>query len=180
MLKHWWIALLSMVMITTWLVKRVDDESISVPENNLEVPDYTLKIFNTTRMDEAGQLKSQLTADDMIHYPNINTSITNPVMVFYRDEHPLWTVQAENGEISPDADQLWLLGDTTLQQHTQKPIKIISRDLWVRIDTEYAHTDAPTTIISNFGETKSIGMRIFMPVEQIELFSQVRGRYVLK
>lgn len=184
MLKHWWIVLVSLVFITTWLVRSVDDESITLPKNDLKAPDYTLKNFDTIRMDETGQLKSQLTAADMIHYPDTNTSITDPVMVFYQDNNPLWTVKAENGEVSPAADQIWLLGDTTLKQYNQKQpeqsIKIISKDLWVRIDTEYAYTDAPTTIISKFGETKSKGMRIFMPIEQIELFSQVRGHYVLQ
>ncbi len=180
MLRRWWIVLLSLVVITTWLVKSIDNKLTIIPENNIAIPDYTLKKFSTTRMDEFGKLKNQLTADNMIHYPKINTSITNPTMVFYKDTHPLWTVQAENGEVSPEAEQLWLLGATTLQQHTQKPVKIISQDLWIRIDTEYAYTDSPTTIISSFGEIKSTGMRIFMPVEQIELFSQVRGRYVLK
>ncbi|MDM8566537.1 LPS export ABC transporter periplasmic protein LptC [Candidatus Halobeggiatoa sp. HSG11] len=179
MLKYW-IVLVSLVFITTWLLRSVDDDAILPPEDELKIPDYTLINFNSTRMDESGQLKSKLTAVDMIHYPNVNTSITEPNMIFYRDKQPLWTVQAENGELSPKADQVWLLGDTVLQQYTKKPIKIISQDLWVKIDTEYAQTDAPTTIISHFGETKSTGMRIFMPIEQIELFSKVRGRYVLQ
>ncbi len=184
MLKHWWIILVSLVLITTWLVRSVDDELIIIPKNNLKMPDYTLKNFDTIRMNEIGKLKSQLTATDMIHYPNTNTSIADPIMVFYQDNNPSWTIKAENGEVSPAADQIWLLGDTTLQQHNQKQpeksIKIISQDLWVRIDTEYAYTDALTTIISKFGETKAKGMRIFMPIEQIELFSQVRGRYALQ
>ncbi|MBE9562554.1 MAG: LPS export ABC transporter periplasmic protein LptC [Proteobacteria bacterium] len=180
MLKHWWIVLVSLVFVTTWLVRSVDDDLIIPPEDELKIPDYTLKQFNSTRMDESGQLKSQLTAVDMIHYPNVNTSITKPNMVFYKDKQPLWTVQAENGELSPEANQFWLLGDATLQQYSDKPIKVISRDLWVKIDTEYAYTNAPTTIISYFGETKSNGMRMFMPIEQIELLSKVRGHYVLQ
>ncbi|MFK5969453.1 MAG: LPS export ABC transporter periplasmic protein LptC [Candidatus Marithrix sp.] len=177
MLKHWWVILVSLVFITTWLVRSVDDESTTIIENNLKIPDYTLKNFNTIRMDEFGELKSQLTATNMIHYPNTNTSIADPIMVFYQDNNPLWTVKAENGEVSPEADQIWLLGDTTLQH---KAIKIISKDLWIKVDTEYAYTDALTTIISKFGETKAKGMQIFMQIEQIELFSQVRGHYVLQ
>ncbi|MDM8569973.1 LPS export ABC transporter periplasmic protein LptC, partial [Thiotrichales bacterium HSG1] len=93
---------------------------------------------------------------------------------------PKWTVQSENGELSPTADQIWLLGNTVLQQHTQNPIKVISQDLQVKMNAESAHTKAPTTIITKFGETKSVGMHIFMSTEQIELFSNVRGHYVLQ
>ncbi|HHB93336.1 MAG TPA: LPS export ABC transporter periplasmic protein LptC [Thioploca sp.] len=177
MLKHWWIILVSLVFVTTWLVRSVDDKSIIIIENNLKIPDYTLKNFETIRMDEFGKLKSKLTATDMIHYPDINTNIVDPIMVFYQDNNPLWTVKADNSEVSPKADQIWLLGNTSLQH---KAIKIISKDLWIKIDTEYAYTNALTTIISKFGETKSKGMQIFMQIEQIELFSKVRGHYVLQ
>ena len=62
---------------------------------------------------------------------------------------------------------------------TKKPLKIISRNVWVRLDTGYAETAAPTTILFNNSETHSIGMRVLMPTEQIDLLSQVRGHYVL-
>jgi lipopolysaccharide export system protein LptC len=61
----------------------------------------------------------------------------------------------------------------------KKPLKIISRNVWVRLDTGYAETAAPTTILFNNSETHSIGMRVLMPTEQIDLLSQVRGHYVL-
>ncbi|MCK5876245.1 MAG: LPS export ABC transporter periplasmic protein LptC [Candidatus Marithrix sp.] len=180
MLKYWWVVLIFLVFTTTWLSQSIDNDSIIPPDDKLKIPDYSLKNFKSIRMDDFGQLKSQLTAVDMIHYPNTNTSITKPNMIFYKDKQPLWTVQAENGELSLEADQIWLLGNTTLQQHAKNPIEIISRDLSIKIDTEYAQTDAPTTIVSRFGETKSTGMRVFMSIEQIELFSDVRGRYVLQ
>ena len=103
-------------------------------------------------------------------------------MVFYKEKNPTWTANAEEGEISPDGNQVWLLGHTTLQQHTQsqqEPMKIISRDVWVQLDTEYAETAAPSTIIKHNAQTNSVGMRVFMPTEKVELLSQVRGYYVL-
>ncbi|MDM8568839.1 LPS export ABC transporter periplasmic protein LptC, partial [Thiotrichales bacterium HSG1] len=76
MLKPWWVVLLFLVFVTTWLVQSVDDDSIIPPTEELRIPDYSLTKFSSTRMDESGQLKSQLTAVDMSHYPNVNTSIT--------------------------------------------------------------------------------------------------------
>ncbi len=185
MLNRWtgWLILISLALGTTWLVQSLEKQFSTVTESHDHVPDYTMQNFTSTQMDEQGILKNQLTAEMMIHYPKTNTKLTTPLMVFYKDEQPAWTVRAEQGEVSPDGHQVWLLGHTTIQRETalqqKKPLKIISRNVWVRLDTEYAETAAPTTILFNNSETHSIGMRVLMPTEQIDLLSQVRGHYVL-
>ncbi len=183
MLTRWgtWIVLIGFALATTWLVHSLEEEFSAPNKNSPHVPDYTMKNFKTLQMDEHGRLKNQLTAETMTHYSDTNTALTAPYMVFYKDNLPTWTVRAEHGEVSPDGNQVWLLGNTVIQQHTQsqqKALKILSRDMWIKLDTEYAETAAPTTILSNSGETHSVGMRVFLPTERIELLSQVRGRYV--
>jgi lipopolysaccharide export system protein LptC len=183
MLNRWggWFILISFAIATTWLVQSLE-EDLFVSENVAShIPDYTLDDFESTSMDAHGQLKNRLTAKTMTHYPNANANLTAPDMVFYKEKRPIWTIRAENGEVSPDGNQIWLLGNTTLQRHPQtqqQPLKMISRDVFVQVDTEYAETAAPSTIYHNHGETNSIGMRVFMPTEQIELLSTVRGHYV--
>ncbi len=184
MLNRWggWLILISLALGTTWLVQSLEKQFSTVTESHDHVPDYTMQNFTSTQMDEQGILKNKLTAEMMTHYPETNTNLTTPLMVFYKNEQPTWTVHAEQGEVSPDGHQVWLLGHTTIQRETafqQKPMKIISRDVWILLDTEYAETAAPTTILTINSETHSIGMRVFMPTEQIELLSQVRGHYVL-
>jgi lipopolysaccharide export system protein LptC len=184
MLNRWggWLILISLALGTTWLVQSLEKQFSTVTESHDHVPDYTMQNFTSTQMDEQGILKNKLTAEMMTHYPETNTNLTTPLMVFYKNEQPTWTVRAEQGEVSPDGEQVWLLGHTTIQRETafqEKPMKIISRDVWIRLDTEYAETAAPTTILTENSETHSIGMRVFMPTEQIELLSQVRGHYVL-
>jgi lipopolysaccharide export system protein LptC len=184
MLNRWggWFVLISLALATTWLVRSFEDDLSMQTESNHHVSDYMLKNFKSTQMDDQGRLKNQLIADTMVHYPDSNATLTAPYMVFYEEAQPMWTVRAEHGEVSPEGNEVWLLGNTTLEQHTQdqqKTMEIISRDVWVRLDTEYAQTSAPTTIISNNGETHCVGMRLFMSTEQVELLSQVRGQYVL-
>ncbi len=184
MFSRWggWFTLISLALATTWLVRSLDEEFFKQPNSQQHVSDYTLRNFTSTQMNKHGRLKNKLTAETMVHFPDTNTKLTAPYMVFYKEEQPLWTVRAEQGEVSPDGKQLWLLGNTTLQRLTsgqQKTMKIISRNVWVQLDTEYAETASPTTIFTDNGETHSIGMRIFMPTEQIDLLSRVRGHYVL-
>lgn len=182
MLSRWggWLILISLALATTWLMRSLEQEFSNSTESNNHLSDYTLTNFKTTQMDEQGKLKNQLTAETMRHYPDINATLIAPYLVFYKEGRPAWTIRAEQGEVSPDGNQIWLLGNTNFLWHTQGqqiPMEIISRDVWVRLDTEYAETAAFTTIISNNNKTQCQGMRIYMPSERIELLSQVRGHY---
>jgi lipopolysaccharide export system protein LptC len=181
MLSRWsgWLILIILAFGTTWLeqsIKKVlSKPSVEISDN---VPDYTMKNFQTKQMDEQGYLKNELTAETMIHYKNTNTKLNSPSMVFYEAKQPVWTVRSEQGEISPDGEQIWLLGEARLQRYNQSPpLEIISRDIWLQLEQQYAETAAPTTIISGLHKTQSVGMRVFMLTKQIELISQVRGHY---
>jgi len=184
-LSYWrsGLVLISLMLITIGLWSSLKKDFSDLPKSRLDVPDYTMKNFKTTRMDEQGHKKNQLTAKMMVHYPQANTALTAPDIVFYNKEgQPTWTMRAEKGEISPDGNHIKLLGKTTLQRQTQNPlqqVQVISQDVFVQVDTEYAETAAPSTIISHNSKTHSIGMRVFMSTEQVELLSKVRGHYVL-
>jgi len=177
-----WLVLISFALLTTWLVHSLEVEFTTLTEDHHQIPDYTLQNFTSIQLDEQGRLKNKLIAHKMIHYPETNTKLTTPNMVFYKNEQPSWTVHAEQGEVSPDGHQVWLLGRVSMQRegiNQQRALEIISRDVWVRLDTEYAETKAPSLILTHNSETHSVGMRVFMPTEQVDLLSQVRGQVIL-
>lgn len=180
-----WLLLLSLALGTTWFVYQMEDNLFSPATEMPVLPDYTLEKFTSIQMDEQGQLKNQLTAETMIHYPQINTKLTSPYIIFYKNTQPLWQVWAEQGEVSPDGNQVWLLGKTTLLRQMQgeeelvkPPLKILSQDVWVQLAQQYAETAAHSLIINGENQIQGIGMRVFMPLERVELLSQVRGYYV--
>jgi len=180
-LNRWvgWLVLTVLAITTSGWLYNLQEPSPTIAVNGLQVPDYTLKNFTTVRMDEHGQPQYRLTAPTMTHYLNRETELTAPDILFLNQGQPTWTVRAEQGQVSADGNQIWLLGHTTLQQ--QPPVngfQIISRDLRIQQDTQYAETQAPTLILSPSGETQCVGMRVFMATKQVELLSQVRGYYV--
>ncbi len=175
-----WLLLISFVLSTLWLMQSLDDVLFKVPEINTIKPDYTMTAFTSSQMDENGILETQLTAATMVHYPTSNSKLIAPNLRFYKEQQLTWTVEAEHGEISLDGKQVWLLGKTILLRHTKEyPMKIISRDVTVLIDTEYAETSAPTTVITHRDKNYSVGVQVNMPTGQVDLLSQVRGHYVL-
>ena len=181
--KSWGISggiLVLLALGTTWFLSTLEEDSPTPTFEGTQVPDYTLTDFSTTSMNEEGQLKYQLTAQTMSHYPNVDTQLNAPQMIFFDQGQPRWTVQAQQGQVSPDGNHIWLKGHTVLQQHpilAQGSLKIISQDVKVQQEIQYAETQAPTTILNRYGETQCVGMRVFMATKQVELLSQVRGHY---
>ncbi len=178
-----WILLISLALITFVLLSNLEKDLSISPKISHHIPDYTLHHFQSIQMDEQGYLKSRLIAEKMVHYVETKTELTSPLMVFYKEGNPAWTVQAQTGEVSSDGNEIWLLGQTRLEQHKSSQVEkleIISKDMRLQRDTQYLETASVTKIISPYGETRSVGARMFIPQEQIELLSQVRGHYVLR
>jgi lipopolysaccharide export system protein LptC len=181
--QNWmWLLLVSLTLVTTWLVRNFEKDLSSSSQMSDHIPDYVLYHFQSTQLNEQGYLKSRLIAEKMVHYLQAKTELTTPTMVFYQHQQPVWKIQAERGEISSDDNEIWLLGQTHWQRYTSnktKELEIITRDVRLQRDTQYAETALATQIVSAYGDTYSVGMRVFLPQEKIELLSQVRGNYVL-
>lgn len=177
-----WLALIALTGVTSWLLQSLEKGSTTTTFiDTPQLPDYMLEAFKTTRMDEQGQMKSQLAATSMIHYRDRDTEIVAPYLTFYRQGQALWVIQAEQGHISPDGNEVRLVGQTTLWRQDAsiaKRAEITSRDVRVRLDTNIAETQALTSIRSYNTETHSLGMHVFLSTHQVDLLSQVRGRYV--
>ena len=181
--QNWmWLLLISLALVTTWLVRNLEKDLSSSPQMSDHIPDYVLYDFQSIQLNEQGYLKSRLIAEKMVHYLQAKTELTTPTMVFYQRQQPVWKIQAERGEISNDDNEIWLLGQTHWQRYTSnktKELEIITRDVRLQRDTQYAETALATQIVSAYGHTYSVGMHVFLPQEKIELLSQVRGNYVL-
>ena len=183
-MKQWriWSLLTTLALATMWLLHTLD-EKVEVKVIDTSNPDYIMEKFTTIHTDEKGQLKNRLQAENMLHYSKEKTQLTTPNLIFYKQSKPDWFVQAEQGEISGNSDDIWLLGQVHLWQlddNQQKRIEIMSSDIHIRLDEEYAETTEPTTILMKSGETHSIGVKVFTAQQRIELLSKVRGHYVFE
>lgn len=178
-----WFFLVSLALITGWLLYGLQEEPSTTIEQGAQSPNYTLRDFVTVRMNEQGQLRSQLSAKSLIHYKQKETTLEAPEIIFYREGQRIWTVHAEQGEMSPDGNQIRLLGKTVLYRDSNIPrerMTIKTRNVYMQRDKQYAETKEPTTILSNNTEIYSMGVRVFMPIKQVELITKVSGKYQRK
>jgi lipopolysaccharide export system protein LptC len=177
----WGLPLLGIALLTTWLVWDIAGKSDRRKKSDVAFPDYTLKDFVSVRMNEQGQLVALLHASTMQHYPEINTKLTRPYLVFYQNAQPLWYVLAESGQISPDQSQIWLNGKTYLWRSAlspeQLPIEIHTTEVHILVPEQIAETAAPTQIFNGKNNTSGVGMKVWLQTHLVELRSNVRGHY---
>lgn len=174
-----WIIFLAVVFATTWLAQRTPSNIDISDQTELLLPDYGLTNFITTGLDQQGRLDYQLTAQKMLHYPQANTELIEPLMSIYGEQN--WYLQAQKGEISADGQEIWLQGATTLWREPEfTPLTIFSHNVHLHRPTSLATTSEFAIILTSYTQTRSYGMRAYLATEQIELLSQVKGHYELK
>ncbi|MEZ5672701.1 MAG: LPS export ABC transporter periplasmic protein LptC [Thiotrichaceae bacterium] len=179
-----WSGLAVLAGFTSWWLNSLQQE---LPIHKLaieaQLPDYTLKDFASVHTDAMGQMKNRLTAKQLLHYPNSNTEVVAPDIMFYQQGAAQWHVESEHGQVSADNNEVWLLGHATIKRVTTDPAKrfdVLSQNLHVKLNEESAETQAPSTLLSATSTTEAMGMRIWMKQQRLELLSKVKGTYVFK
>ena len=170
--------------ITSWLLLQQGDEQEAGPTSQLgpHTPDYHMENFTITTMGLDGKAEKELTADRMEHFPDDDTTeLTYPNIVIYDDNNPPWKIRSENGWLSGDGETLLLTGMVTIDREAGpniRPMHIITSELRVRPNENYAETDQHVTIHSLYDEQESDGMQAWLekPI-RLKFSPNVRGRY---
>ena len=105
----WWLSSTGPSFIPHLEVKRHD-------------PDYYLVNFTLTTMDDKGNPKHQLSADNMYHYPDDDTAnLENPRLVVYQNEKDSWEIRADSGLVSEEGNSVFLQGDVFVNRLNTQP-----------------------------------------------------------
>ena len=175
--------LLLLVLGSGWLNRASDRKSDYPPAAH--TPDYFLNHFTAVTMSEKGKPDKQLSADRMVHFPDDDTTeLIQPRMLIFEDERPPWKVRSETGWVSGDKALVLLQGKVNIDRPAAtgiRPIHIITRDLRVQPNNNYAETDADAYTKSRNDWIESTGMQIWFarPI-RVKLLANVRGRYEIE
>ncbi|OQX37443.1 MAG: LPS export ABC transporter periplasmic protein LptC [Oceanospirillales bacterium LUC14_002_19_P2] len=144
----------------------------------IKVPDFFSYNAHVREFDEKGQLKSDLTADSISHFPhNEITLLASPDLWSYSENAAPWHTVADTGRILPDGETVELKKNVVMTQmegDTQK-LRMDTDFLTIYSDQDFADTNRPVTIISPSGVMKANGMKAFYKRDFIQLKSRVRG-----
>ncbi|WP_133510567.1 LPS export ABC transporter periplasmic protein LptC [Candidatus Thiosymbion oneisti] len=148
-------------------------------------PDYTVDNFDVTRIDESGAPHRHLTATELRHYPDDDTKeLEIPRLTLYVETGPPWLVRSETAWISSDDNLIRMHGEVHIDRAAgvgTQPVHMKTRELVVKRDENYAHTDQPVRITSETDwVTAENGAQVWLEEKlQIKLLGRVRGELVI-
>ena len=178
------IPLFLMAATSWWLMKFYQSTQPGLT-NERHDPDYFMENFTAIAMNEQGFPRHRLQGESMLHFMDDDTTeVSTPNIIIY-DAHnarkPPWYIQSERGRMSSDGKLIWLLGHVEIHRaaaQSTRPVSIITRNLRVQPQNNYAETDAQAIIESGNLVQIGIGMQAFFkPPVRIKLQSKVRGKY---
>ncbi len=185
-MRTWLLLALLMLLGITWWASRPEPlVSIQDPVDKTQLQDYFVFGLELRQFDEAGNLGHVLQARQLRHYTESGvTRLAAPEYVLYSDQRPGWRISAEQGQLSRDQSLLQLLGATNIHYEgdaTQPPMHLLTSDLNIHPQTEYAETAAPVTVTSEQNWIESVGMHAwFKHPGRIRFLAQTRAHYVAK
>ncbi len=173
--------LLVLVGLSGWWLQELDEDAPREKTEPRHDPDYYMVNFTRTEMDLEGIPKNQLSAEHMQHFPDDDTiELVEPRLELYKQASRTWYVSAEKGWVTSDNEVILLYGEVHVWQLDEAGMRspeLITWDLKVLPQEEYAETDKQATIITSASVTNAVGMRLNMEKSKLELLSEVKTRY---
>jgi lipopolysaccharide export system protein LptC len=183
--KYAYLLVLSLAIVTGWVVEifQLPEDTVkSVDPVKKHSPDYFSKGYLKKEMDEQGMLKSELFAEEMLHYSDDGmTHMVKPVLTLYNDKSPPWVIQSDTGVLSMDGEDLSLNGQVIINRKAAKGIKqlrIETHNLRVRPKENYAESDEWAKLTSPPHWTEGIGIQmVFKKPISLKLLANVKSYY---
>lgn len=177
------LALTALAALSWWLARDVEraQRLSSGPRDSRQI-DYYLRELDFATYSELGSLARTLQAPELRHYSDDDsTELDQPRLTIFKDGAPPWKVHSATGWVSPDGERVQLRGDVLIERDAGtdvRPMRIVTRDVRVEPERDYAETDEPVTVTSFGDRIDSVGMQAWLREPgRIKFLSQVRGHY---
>jgi lipopolysaccharide export system protein LptC len=176
------LAIALIAILSLWLFREQPDKVPPSVGHNAKVADSYMENFTATILDQQGRPRYELSAATMAHYSyDDHSEFDAPRLVAYRPHDQRWTVVAESGTALQGTREIVLHGAVTVQRHhdaePEANLEIRTRELRVRPDDNMAETDQHAVIVRGTATLQSDGLQANFRDDELQLLSQVRGRY---
>jgi lipopolysaccharide export system protein LptC len=176
--------LLGLLAFVYWLDQQVQLEVAAAINNERHDPDGIMENFSATKMDVQGMPKFLLTAKQMRHYPDHDTTeLEMPHLTMLSTEQPVVHIRAKHGNMSSRGDEVLFSDDVSVLREasqTQSMMTLNTEFLRVLPDQDWANTDKPVTITDAMTRVRSVGLEMDNKARTLKLLSQVRSEYHAK
>lgn len=177
-----WKALSVMALLavgSAWLLNEISPGSSVIKKQAPHQPDYYMENFKSMIMDKDGLPKNLLSAEYLAHYPDDETTeLIRPWLEVKRKDGDPVHIIADKGWVTEDNKVILLSGKVTLWQNDaegKRKLEIVTNDVRILADQEYAETDKPSTLTGNDTVVKATGVRAYLKEGRLELLHNVHA-----
>lgn len=182
------IILFSLLALVTgwslWLTQKGKTPILETTDTGIRPTlEYYVKNSTITTFDPSGQRTRRLRSDAISHFLGSGNTELDMLQLetFSTGAVPEWRLQSAQGELSEDGKKLLLSGTVEIDQEQGSegvPLHIVTSDVTLEPEKEYAETDAPATIIQGDNRITSVGMQAwFGESAHIKFNAKTRGHY---
>jgi lipopolysaccharide export system protein LptC len=173
--------MLSLALLTLWLDHQARVEGGDRGSARRHDPDYLVSNFTTTTFDRQGHAETVLSAAEMEHYPDDDTTeLTAPRVVQAKAEQPRFTVRADRGKISREGDEIFLYDNVVLVREAEdaRPeARMLTSFLHILRDRSLVRTDREVHFEEDGRKLSGIGMEYFNDTRQLFLHNDVHASF---
>jgi lipopolysaccharide export system protein LptC len=175
--------LLSLVAVlflaTTWLSQKGKQPSVPLDASGAPIATYFIRGLDGIVTNADGLAGHELKSESLFGYAdNGLVELKKPQLTIYLPQGEQWQVEADEGQMESESNQISLTGSVILTQQTgDHPIKVETDRLQLYPDARYGESDGQVTISSASGRISGIGMQLFGNERRLLLLSEVRGHY---
>lgn len=176
------IPLFGLLAFVYWLDMQVRREAAAADYKRHD-PDVIVGNFHATTMDRDGVPRYFMTAQQLRHYPdNDSTELDAPRITLRKQASPDVLMTAQRGEISGKGDTVVLRDEVSVERQAAANLAattLHTRYLRVLPEQNLADTDQPVTILSNTDTVHAVGLEMDNHMQTLKLRSQVRSVHLL-
>ncbi len=184
---HYLTALLLIILlaiVSGWIFESIDKSPVLTKEKLRHDPDYFLKNFTATTMDNKGKPAYQIKAQHLEHYPDDDSmKLKQLLFSFYKNNIKIWTAQANEGLIIQNNEKIYLTGQVILKKVSPDKNSVLmiltTEQLTIEPEKNLAHTKTKINLQKGNNTIQATGMRADMSKNRIEFLSKTRSHYVL-
>lgn len=174
--------LITAIIFSCWLIRESILSSNKPVTGQAETPDAFLVKAIYTKMDANGNLDSQISTPNVLHYAKNDIShFTNPYITIYsKDGDQPWIVTANSGQSYSGIAQVLLWDNVKIHEAPgpkNKELTMTTTSIVIYPKTQTTITNQPVTILQPGTVIHSVGLRANLKQGEVHLLSQAKGIY---
>lgn len=185
--SRYWLPLLPLLALLAfvyWLDQQAQQEVAATMKSQRHDPDGIMDNFHATKMDLQGVPRFLLSAKQLRHYPDHDTTeLDMPRMTMLTQDRPPVHMNGKSGNISSGGNEVVFRDDVSVLREAvgdQSAMTLRTEYLRVLPNQDWANTDKAVTMVNANNTVHAIGMEMDNKARTMKLLSQVRSEHHAK